>query len=299
MRRTVGLRAVLVTFGLVVLGVLAGCSDDDGGDGGATGDGAGSAAASTSTTTADPDGEGAGDDPDTGGPTLRILVSNDDGIEHPGMDLMVRRLSELPDVEIAVVAPAVNRSGSGRQTTPGGAAHSPGRTASGFEGTAVDGYPADSIAVALDQLGLRPHVVVSGVNDAHNIGPIAQVSGTLGVVRTAVERGVPGVAGSAGLEYDEGEFSVAVDLVAGWITQHRAELVAGTLRMDAAVSFNVPTCEPEQMGDVVEVPLAVAFPTGANPFESRCDLSGPPPTDDYEALAAGYPAMTMVPVDLG
>lgn len=239
---------------------------------------------------AEPDGPG--------GETLRILVANDDGIDHPGMDLMVRRLLELPDVKISVVAPAENKSGSGKETTPGTVEYSDGETASGFEGTAVDGLPADVIGVALDELGLEPHVVVAGVNDAQNIGPVAVVSGTLGIVRLAVERGIPAVAASAGLEFNEDEFGVAADLVADWIEEHREELLEGTLDLDAAISFNVPTCDREAMGDLVEVPLAEELPEGTNIFKSNCDLANPDPKDDIEALTSGYPAMTEVPVEL-
>ncbi|NLF05414.1 MAG: hypothetical protein GX593_10505, partial [Actinomycetales bacterium] len=160
------------------------------------------------------------------------------------------------------------------------------------------GLPADVIGVALDELGLEPHVVVAGVNDAQNIGPVAVVSGTLGIVRTAVDRGIPAVAGSAGLEFNEDEFGVAADLVAEWIAERRDELVAGTYETDVAVSFNVPTCASEDMGDVVEVPLAEELPEGTNIFTSECDLANPDPKDDIEALASGYPAMSEVPVEL-
>jgi 5'-nucleotidase len=230
-------------------------------------------------------------------PVLRILASNDDGIGHPGLDLMVRRLGELPNVEVTVVAPAENRSGSSDATTDGEVSYSRGETASGVEGTAVDGLPADSIGVAIDELGLDPHLVVSGINDAQNIGPFAELSGTVGVVRTAVRRGVPGVAVSAG-QFDEAQFEVAADLVIDWIGERRDDLVNGTYESDEAISFNIPSCDPEQMGELVEVPLAEEFPEGVNPFLSDCSLDDPEPADDYAAIRSGYPAMTRVPTEL-
>lgn len=271
------LGALLV--GLVAAVALVACGDDD------------------APTTADPDTEPAETSAAESEP-LRILVANDDGIDSQGLDLLVRTLEELPNVEITVVAPAEDQSGTSDQTTPEGAPHTPATTASGIEATAVDGFPADAVFVALDELGLEPHLVVSGINDGHNIGPFAELSGTVGVARTALRRGIPGVAVSAGLEYDDAEFGVGADLVAEWITEHRDALVDGTQPTDLAVSFNVPTCPVDQMGDVVEVPLADDFLEGHDPFESECTLDDPDPIHDHAALVAGYPALTMIPAEL-
>ena len=260
--------------------LVGGCSGDDGADPTSTT----TAAESTTTTEAEQ--------------TLRVLVSNDDGIASEGIDVLVEALSDLGQIEVTVVAPTGDRSGSGDQTTPGGAPFEDGETISGVQGTAVEGFPADSIAVALDELELEPHLVVAGVNEGNNIGPVAALSGTVGVARTALRRGIPAVAASAALEFDEDEFAVAADLVTRWITQNREALLAGSFPAEAVVSFNIPDCDPEDMGEVIEVPLATAFPDGVNPFESSCDLSNTEPADDYQALSTGFPTMTKVPADL-
>jgi 5'-nucleotidase len=283
MHRPVVLSLVPVVIAALLLGS---CASDDG-----------SPAAEPPDTAAD---EGvAGDEADEApSEVLRVLMSNDDGIDHPGIDLMVRSVAALPDVEITVVAPAENRSGSGDELTPGGAPHRDGETLSGFPGTAVDGWPADAVVVALDELDLEPHVIVSGINDAQNIGPFAEISGTVGVVRTGLRRGIPGVAVSAGLQYNDPEFEVAAQLVIDWIEENRAALLEGTFTTEVAHSFNVPTCDPEDMGELVEVPRALEFPEGVNPFESDCDLADPDPADDVAALRAGYPALTPVPAEI-
>jgi 5'-nucleotidase len=236
----------------------------------------------------------------TGAPAevLRILLANDDGIGHPGLDLMARELMALEDVEVTVVAPAENRSGTSDNVTEGGAPFGPGQTASGIEGTAVDGFPADAVLIALDELGLEPHLVVSGINDAQNHGPIARASGTVGVARTAVRRGIPAIAISAGLEYNDPEFEVAADLVIDWITEHREAIVGGTQSTDHAVSVNVPTCPVEQMGDLLEVPIAPDFLEGIGPYEFGCELDDPDPEHDHAALHAGHKTLTRVPPDL-
>jgi hypothetical protein len=87
-------------------------------------------------------------------PALTILVTNDDGIGAPGIDALVTALSALPDVEIVVVAPAENQSGSSDKTTDGEVTATAGATTSGVAGTAVAGFPADSVIYALDVLGV-------------------------------------------------------------------------------------------------------------------------------------------------
>lgn len=224
---------------------------------------------------------------------LTILVTNDDGIGAPGIDALVNALLELERVEVEVVAPAENQSGSSDKTTDGGAPYVAGATASGVAGTAVDGFPADTIAVAIDELGLVPDLVVSGVNEGQNTGTLAYVSGTLGAARVAVRRGIPAIAGSAGLGEDA-DYATAVELMVAYIEEHRAELAEGGAT--EVVSFNVPDCIAGSVREVLEVPLATVIPEGVNPFESDCSIvPATTPADDVAAVAAGYVALTLVP----
>jgi 5'-nucleotidase len=258
----------------------------------------GSACSSEDSTTTAP--EGSGDATTTtaaASAPLKILAANDDGISHPGLDLMVRTLAALDNVEVTVIAPATNQSGTSDRTTPGGASYGPATTASGVEATAVEGFPADSVRVALDELGLTPDLVVSGINDAQNVGPFAGLSGTVGVARTAVREGIPAIAVSAGTTYVEEQFAVGAALVVAWIEDNREALVERTLPPEV-ISFNIPACDPADMGEVVEVPLATEFPEGTNVFESDCDPSGPTPANDVLAIVAGFPTRTVVPEDI-
>ena len=58
-------------------------------------------------------------------PTLRVLVTNDDGVAAPGIDALVQGLRKLDRVEVTVVAPADNKSGTSDMTTPGDAGDQP------------------------------------------------------------------------------------------------------------------------------------------------------------------------------
>ena len=229
---------------------------------------------------------------------LRILLVNDDGVINPAIDVMLGLLSEEPGLDITVVAPAEERSGSSDRTTEGGATYRESTTPGGAEAYAVDGFPADAVAVGLDDLDLDPHLVLSGVNPGQNIGPFAALSGTVGVGRTAIRRGVPALAVSAGPELDMAEFTFAAELARDWIRLHRDELVDGTGQVETVTSINVPSCPVPDMGELQDVARATEFPAGVNPFASTCDLAGPVPTTDYEALSVGYPAITQVPADI-
>lgn len=124
---------------------------------------------------------------------LEIVVVNDDGVGSPALDLLAERLTadDRFEAEVTIVVPAGERSGTGDATTPGGAPHDEAATPGGAPARAVDGYPADAVAVALDDLALDPHLVVSGINLGQNVGPLVDVSGTIGAARTALRRGVP------------------------------------------------------------------------------------------------------------
>jgi 5'-nucleotidase len=226
---------------------------------------------------------------------LTVLVTNDDGIGHPGIDTVVTALDAVDGLEVVVVAPAADRTGSSDTVTPGGASYADGTTVSGYPGTAVDGYPADTIAVAVDELGLEPDLVVSGINQGQNIGPLTYVSGTVGAARAAVRLGIPAIAGSAGLG-DDTDYAAVADLIIDHIAEHRAEYADGTADATGVVSFNIPECTAGTIKDLVEVPLATVMPAGLNPFATDCSVDATePPTDDVAAIAAGHATVSLVP----
>ena len=132
-------------------------------------------------------------------PTITVLVTNDDGVAAPGIDTLVEALRTQKSTKVVVVAPDSNKSGAGGKTTPGTLTTAPAKTASGYDATAVTGWPADTITAALDQLGVKPDVVLSGINAGQNLGGVVDLSGTVGAARAAAARGIPALAVSQGL----------------------------------------------------------------------------------------------------
>jgi 5'-nucleotidase len=224
-------------------------------------------------------------------PPFVILLTNDDGIAAPGIDVMAQALSGLSGVELVISAPAENQSGTADKTTDGAVESAAAKTSSGIEGTAVKGFPADSVKAALDA-GLKPTLVVSGINAGQNIGPLSALSGTVGAAKTAARAGYPAVAVSQGLG-PEPDYPAAAQLVMDWIAEHREELLDGTAPV-AVVSYNVPSCDPTSaLKELVEVPLATDA-KGRDMLSSNCASTATAPADDVDAFINGYPSVAEV-----
>ncbi|MEM0953168.1 MAG: 5'/3'-nucleotidase SurE [Pseudomonadota bacterium] len=233
-------------------------------------------------------------------PTLTLLVTNDDGIAAPGIDTLVNALVAMDDVDVKVVAPAENQSGSSDRTTDGKLEREDSATVSGYQSVAVFGFPADAVNVALNELAIKPDLVVSGVNAGQNVGPFAALSGTVGAARTAARAGVPAVAVSAGLVPATQDFGAAAALVVDWITSNRSALLSGIASASTVTSFNVPGCTAGNMRELVQVPLGNALPTGGPGAIFATDCSAEPdapPTSDVDAMVKGYASVTQVPLN--
>jgi len=121
---------------------------------------------------------------------MKILLSNDDGYQAPGIVALYEAIKDLGDVE--VVAPEHNNSAKSNALT----LHSPlyvHLAGNGFR--YVNGTPADCVHVALTGLlGYRPDLVVSGINNGANMGDDTIYSGTVAAATEGFLLGIPSVA---------------------------------------------------------------------------------------------------------
>jgi 5'-nucleotidase len=281
-------RLILATAAIAAL-ALGGCGDD--------GEPAASSAAST--TTADGSGSSTTAPPATtttapAGP-LRILVTNDDGYDADGIDALVQALRDLPDVEIRVVAPLTNQSGTSDTTSPGELEVSAVETKGGYPAVAVVGYPADSVNYALDELmtDAPPDLVVSGSNEGQNLGILVDVSGTVGAARTAARRGIPALAVSQGLA-DPPDYAAGVGAALEWIIQHRAEIVAFEGDTAEVWNINAPSCVAGEVRGVLEVPAATVQTGDEIVPEVDCTVTFEDPVNDTEAFKWGFITLSEV-----
>ncbi|MEU9165180.1 5'/3'-nucleotidase SurE [Streptomyces sp. NPDC048424] len=127
---------------------------------------------------------------------LRILLTNDDGYNAPGIRKAFERLTAAGH-DVTIVAPLTNQSGTGTKmmSAPSIAVKHPEPKV-----WAVDGTPGDSVAFGLAEVfaGKAPDLVVSGTNFGPNVAGLATHSGTVGGAVAALESGVPAIALSTG-----------------------------------------------------------------------------------------------------
>jgi len=223
--------------------------------------------------------------------TLQVLVTNDDGYAAPGIAAAVQALRAIPDTKVTVVAPLTNQSGTGGKTTAGTLTATDVTTASGYPAKAVAGYPADTIVWAIDDHGIsfRPELVVSGINFGENIGPLADVSGTVGAARAAAARGIPALAVSQGVDNGVSpDFAQGSKQLTAWVTSHRKALLAHPVATPLPEgNLNVPTCANGNIRGPVNVPLATTV-VGIDLSTVNCSSMATNPANDAEGFVEGF-----------
>jgi 5'/3'-nucleotidase len=127
---------------------------------------------------------------------MRVLLTNDDGIQATGLNALRRALLEVPGIELDVIAPDANRSATARSITT----RTPLwveeiRFEDGTAGYATDGTPVDCVRFAsLGLLGSEPELIVSGINHGANLGDDITYSGTVAAALEGAVLGVPAIA---------------------------------------------------------------------------------------------------------
>ena len=131
---------------------------------------------------------------------MRIVLTNDDGIDAPGLLAARQALEGVGDV--LTVAPDRNRSGVGRSISFGRSLHVEEREmADGGRGYACTGTPVDCVRlVALGLMDFEPDLVVSGINHGENLGDDITYSGTVAGAMEGIVIGVPGIAASLSID---------------------------------------------------------------------------------------------------
>ena len=160
----------------------------------------------------------------------QILLTNDDGIQSPGLWAAAEALSDIGYV--TVVAPREQASGMGRSlpSTSDGIIRPQPLTVRGKEWTvySVGGSPAQAMLHGmLEIMPCKPQLVVSGINYGENVATGITISGTVGAAMEAASMGVPALAMSleTGVEHHLG-YSREIDFsTAAWFAAHFARLL--------------------------------------------------------------------------
>ena len=179
---------------------------------------------------------------------MKLLLSNDDGIDAPGLKALLSAARMLGDP--VVVAPAEPQSGVSHAVT----AHGPVRIEPrGEKRFAVYGTPADCARVGLLRLVPNAKWVLSGINHGGNLGADVHYSGTVAAVREAVLHGWPGAAVS---QYHRKGMEFNWERAANWVARVLADLLARPTEPGLFYNVNLPHLGPaDEDPEIVFCPL--------------------------------------------
>jgi 5'-nucleotidase len=245
---------------------------------------------------------------------MRVLLTNDDGIQAAGLHAMRRALREVPGLELAVIAPNSNRSATARSiTTREPLWVDEIDLDDGSIGYATDGTPVDCVRfAALGLVGHQPELIVSGINHGSNLGDDITYSGTVAAALEGVLLGVPAVAvsqqsrrGAMDFRHEEGGFDF--EQAAGFVARLVEEIERIPLPPGSLLNVNCPAGEARG---------ARACRLGKRIYRDRLELDEEregrrryriygddpgyeeEPGTDFAALADGLVAVTPVHFDL-
>jgi 5'-nucleotidase len=234
---------------------------------------------------------------------MKILISNDDGFQAPGIVALYEALKEVADVE--VVAPEHNNSAKSNALT----LHSPltvTRAANGFR--YINGTPADCVHIALTGLlGYRPDLVVAGINNGANMGDDTIYSGTVGAAMEGYLFGIPAIAFSQ-VDKNWGHLDAAAHKARDLILQMSQQKLIG--KNPWLLNVNMPNLPLNEIRHVklcrlgrrhsAEAVITQVSPRGDTMY--WIGAAGPVKDDaegtDFHATAQGHISMTPLKVDL-
>jgi 5'-nucleotidase len=231
-----------------------------------------------------------------------ILVTNDDGVQAPGILALAIAMQQFGDVQIA--APARNQSASGhKKTLFSDIQFKETSLANGMPAISIDGSPADCIA--LSAMGLKatwpPRLVVSGINRGANMGQDITYSGTVTAALESAIQGIPSLAVSLD-NHDANaleDYAVAATVAATVVSF----MLKKTLPPLTILNLNIPS------GDVKGIRLTrQGLRIYRDVIEINGDIvriAGEPPTGildaagtDIWAVHNGYASLTPIHLDL-
>lgn len=237
---------------------------------------------------------------------MKILISNDDGYQAPGIVALYEALKGLAEVE--VVAPEHNNSAKSNALT----LHSPlyvHTAPNGFR--YVNGTPADCVHIALTGLlGYRPDLVVSGINNGANMGDDTIYSGTVGAAMEGYLFGIPAIAFSQ-TEKGWAHLDAAASKAGQLVAQLLPSLGEAAQRADPwLLNVNIPNRQVQDIKGfkvarlgrrhAAEQVISQTNPRGdtmywiGNAGPAKDDTEG----TDFHATAQGYATITPLQVDL-
>ena len=219
---------------------------------------------------------------------MRILLTNDDGIEAEGLAVLERIAATLSD-EVWVVAPETEQSGQSRALT----LSDPLRMRKISERRyAVAGTPTDCVTLAIEELmtAAKPDLVLSGVNRGHNVAEDVTMSGTVAGAIEGMALGIRSIALSQGLTYAKDEASAHYETAETFAPGIIRKLLEAGWPDGVIININFPGRPPDQV-KAVEVTRQGFRDVQTRFLDRRTDLRG------RHYYWIGYKALPSKPAD--
>ena len=175
----------------------------------------------------------------------RILVTNDDGIQAPGLRILMR-IAKSVSPDVWLVAPETEQSATSHSLT----LRRPLRVRKlGNRRFAMDGTPTDCVLVALRKIikGRPPDLVLSGINPGANLGEDITYSGTVAAAMEAALLGVPAIALSQVRQPDQPIRWATAEHLAGGVVR---KVTSVPWPRDVLMNINFPDLPPTEVKGV-------------------------------------------------
>ena len=146
---------------------------------------------------------------------MKILLTNDDGVNGEGLWAMARALSKRKIFEIEIAAPLREQSGTSHALTVGKKIYYEKIRHENFSAWAIDGTPTDCVKMYLESMneGEKIDAVFSGINDGANLATDVLYSGTVGAALEGFLHEIPSLAISRGKDSEITFDTIAEDTV--------------------------------------------------------------------------------------
>jgi len=240
---------------------------------------------------------------------MRILLTNDDGVNAGGLKVL-ERIAALFSDDVWIVAPTEEQSGAGHSLT----LTRPVRLRKlGERRFCVTGTPTDAVMMGLAHImkEARPDLVLSGVNRGANLGEDVTYSGTCSAAMEGALAGIPSVALSQAYAKEGMGDTVPFAAAEAWAERVLAPLIAGPMPPRTLVNVNFPALAPDAVKGI-RVCRQGFRDYGRLRIVQRTDPRGydyfwfglgpavqtPGHETDLEAIADGYVSVTPLHLDL-
>jgi 5'-nucleotidase len=240
---------------------------------------------------------------------MRILLTNDDGVNAPGLKVLEKIARALSD-DVWIVAPTEEQSGAGHSLT----LTKPIRLRKlGEQHFCVTGTPTDSVMMAIAHLmeDVPPDLILSGVNRGANLGEDVTYSGTCSAAMEGALAGIPSIALSQAYAREGMGDTVPFAAAEAWAERVLTPLLAEPMPPRTLVNVNFPALPPDSVRGIRIVRQGLRD-YGRLRIEKRTDPRGynyywfalgpmvetPGHQTDLEAVADGYVSVTPLHLDL-